>query len=353
MIVEAFMKRFFTFFWGALALVCFIGIGAFMSCSTEDSIQDAIEKTLDPVDSESPVFLACKAVSPREISFQFSRSVKVVTLNFEPTLEVESTSSGETVNVVLKEALKAGDSVIADLLVEDDAKHTLNVLVPFKARNDGIPKLLITELRTEYTKSKAAEFVEFKALEAGNLGALRLFIPGNTKNPLVFEFPPTEVAAGEYILVHLRTTDADTGAANETGKDLGLSGGIDAKDSARDFWVPGTDKLLHKTDIVYLTDQDDKVIDAVMMSENADASWSKEAFTTAAELLHQQGAWVSAGGGVPGPNDAVITANIKTSLTRSVSRDETAADTNSAANWYITATSNATPGEPNSEKRFE
>ncbi|GHT57344.1 hypothetical protein FACS1894109_09160 [Spirochaetia bacterium] len=338
------MKRFFMFFGGALALVCFIGIGTFMSCSTEDSIH---------ADSEPPVFLECKAVSSRELTFTFSHAVKVVTLNFEPALEVESTGNGETVTVILKEALNEGDSITADLLVEDDAKHTLNVLVPFRARNDRIPKLLITELRTEYTKSKATEFVEFKTLEAGNLGAIRLFIPGNTKNPLAFEFPTAEVVAGEYILVHLRTTDADTGAANETGKDLGLSGGIDARDSARDFWVPGTDKLLHKTDIVYLTDQDDKILDAVMMSENADAAWSKEAFTTAAEFLHQQGAWVSAGGGVPGPKDAVITANIKTSLTRSVSRDEAAADANNAANWYITATSNATPGEPNSTKRFE
>ncbi|GHV87137.1 hypothetical protein AGMMS50255_4330 [Spirochaetia bacterium] len=336
------MKSFFKVLWGVLALGCFLA-----SCSTGEPIQGAPGSG-----SEAPVFLTCKAVSPREISFQFSHAVRVVSLNFEPVLPVASTSDGATVNVVLEEALELGVSITADLLVEDHAGNTLNVLVPFRARNNSMPKLLITELRTEYSKPKT-EFIEFKALEAGNLGAIRLYIPGNTKNPLAFEFPPVDVAAGEYILIHLRTPDGETGTTNETGSNLGLSGGTDAKASARDFWVPGTEKLLHKTDIVYLMDQDDKIIDAVMMSENPDSSWSKEAFVTAAELLHQQGAWTAADGGIPAPKDAVITANIKTSLTRSISRDETVSDTDSAANWYITATSGVTPGEPNNPKRFE
>ncbi|GHU56309.1 hypothetical protein FACS189442_4790 [Spirochaetia bacterium] len=113
------------------------------------------------------MFLASKAVSSREISFQFSHTVQVVSLNLEPPVAVASISAGATVTVTLEEALNAGESITADLLVEDDAGNTLNVLVPFRARNDGIPKLLITELRTEYSKPKA-EFVELKTLEAGN-----------------------------------------------------------------------------------------------------------------------------------------------------------------------------------------
>ncbi|GHV05392.1 hypothetical protein FACS189485_12300 [Spirochaetia bacterium] len=347
------MKQFFKFFWGALALVCFIGIGTFMSCSTEDSIREAIEETVDSGDSEPPVFLECKAISPREISFQFSRSVKVVTLNFEPALEVESTSNGETVNVVLKEALVAGDSVTADLLVEDDAKHTLNVLVPFKARNNRIPNLLITELQDNYTKDTRIEFVELKALNAGNLGAVRLYITSYTKDPLVFDFPSVEVKTGEYICVHLRTLDE--GAVDETGSDLTLSGGKFSTEG-RDFWIPGSNKILHQTDIVYLMDQDDNIIDAAMMSESPD-SWgtTKDHFTLAAELLHEQGAWLSNSGGIPGPGDAIPSA--KETATRSISRDETTPDTNKAGDWYITAhtTKNpgATPGKPNNPTRFE
>jgi hypothetical protein len=193
--------------------------------------------------------------------------------------------------------------------------------------------------------------VELKALEAGNLGALRLFIPGNTKAPVVFEFPPAEVGAEQYIVVHLRTVE--DGVVNEANGDPSLSGGADTTKISWDFWVPDSEKLLHKTDVVYLMDQDDTIVDAVMMSENPDPWWAKDHFVQAADLLYRQGAWASAEGEIPGPADAVITFNIKTAMTRSISRDETVPDSNSAADWYITATSGATPGAVNSTKRFE
>jgi hypothetical protein len=180
---------------------------------------------------------------------------------------------------------------------------------------------------------------------------MRLFIPGNTKVPLVFEFPPVEVAAGQYIVVHLRTVE--DGVVNETGDDPSLSVGADAAKNAWDFWVPVSEKLLHKTDVVYVMDQDDTIIDAVMMSENPDPWWTKDHFVQAADLLYRQGAWASADGEIPGPADAVITLNIKTAMTRSISRDETVPDSNSAADWYITATSGITPGAANNPKRFE
>jgi hypothetical protein len=145
----------------------------------------------------------------------------------------------------------------------------------------------------------------------------------------------------------------EEGVLNETEGDPSLSGGADTTENSWDFWIPNTEKLLHKTDTVYLMDQDDNIIDAVMMSENPDPWWTKDHFVQAADLLFQQGAWVSADGEIPGPADAVITFNIKTAMTRSISRDETAGDSNSAADWYVTATSGASPGTVNSVKRFE
>jgi hypothetical protein len=210
--------------------------------------------------------------------------------------------------------------------------------------------MLINELRTEYSNPRA-EFVEFKTLEAGNLGALRLFIIGSGKDPLVFEFPPAEVAAGEYILLHLRVTDSGSVAVNETGPDLGFSGGTEALETARDFWVPGSAKLLHKTDVVYLTDQNDRIIDALMISEIADSWWSKEEFVESADLLYRQEAWISSSGKIPGPQDAMITAG--STLTRSICREESVPDHNDAGDWYIAATSNATPGAPNCSRHYE
>jgi hypothetical protein len=194
--------------------------------------------------------------------------------------------------------------------------------------------------------------VELKTQGSGNLGGLRLFIAGNYKKPLIFEYPSVDVAAGEYIVLHLRTLGSDAGVVNETGDNLGLSGGADAKPSARDFWIPGTDKLLHKIDAVYLLDQDDGVIDAVMLSENPDSWWTKDYFVEAADMLYQQDAWIASDGKVPGPADAALTLNIKTSVTRSVSRDETIPDSNTQTDWYVTVTSGATPGAMNNPNRF-
>jgi hypothetical protein len=151
-------------------------------------------------------------------------------------------------------------------------------------------------------------------------------------------------------VIHLRTVEE--GVVDETGGNLALSGGTDALATARDFWIPGTDKLLHKTDAVWFTDQDDRIIDAVMLSETADPWWTKDHFVNAAELLYDRGAWASADGKIAGPADAVNSYNIKTAMTRSISRDENVPDTNKASDWYITATSGVTPGKANNPSRF-
>jgi hypothetical protein len=311
----------------------------------ESAIQDVLVGS-----AEAPVFLGYKAVSEWELDFEFSLPVRVVALNFDPPAEIESIGEGTTVTVNLSRPLGLGEQVVADLLVEDEAENTLNVLVPFRARNDRMPRVLINELRTEYSKPKV-EFVELRTESAGNLGALRLYIASNGLAEPIFEFPPVEVPEGEYIVVHLRTVEE--GCVNETGEALDLSKGTEALATARDFWIPGSVKRLKKTDAVYLLDQDDRIIDAVLLSENPDAWWTKQEFAECAERFGQEGAWVAAGGPagtVPGPADAVYTKFA--TATRTISRDEAAGNSHSTSDWYITDTSNATPGKQNSTKKY-
>jgi hypothetical protein len=319
------------------------------SCSTEQAIQKVLGAS-----AETPVFLGVKALSPQEIQFEFSKSVTVRSLNFDPPLDVLSISderAGQKSSalVSLAEAMQGGVQIVADLLVEDELGNTLGVLIPFRSRNDRIPRVQITELRTEYANPKV-EFVEIKTLGAGNLGALRLFIAGTSMTEPVFEFPPAEVAAGEYLVVHLRTLDP--ASVNETGGNLALSPGTEALPEAREFWVPEAVKRLRKTDAVLLLDQDDQVLDGALLSENPDNVWAKADLDRAAKLLAAQGAWRDvAGGRSLSPREAIPTKG--TTATRTICRDETAADTDTAADWYIAATSQASPGKPNSDKRYE
>ena len=312
------------------------------SCATGENAAQILGKS-----SESPMFLSCKAVSETEIDFRFSQPVNVSSVYFSPSVQVESVESGSTVRVTIGEGPGPGERLTADLLAEDEKGNTINVLVPFRTRNNRMPALLINELRTENTKPRY-EFIEFKTLKAGNLGALRLFIAGNNKAPMVYEFPPVESSAGEYITLHLRTTEEN--CRDELGKNLAESGGTDSSPTARDLWIPGSTKLLHKTDAVYLLDQDDNVVDAVMMSENADPWWNKDYLAEAAEFLFNAGAWKGPDGKICGPADAVKSNG--TTTTRTICRDETVKNTGTASGWYITASSGATPGAPNNPKRY-
>jgi len=330
----------------ALLSVSVLFLAAF-SCSTEGALQQILGTSAEP-----PVFLECRPVSSTEMVFKFSQPVNVKSIYFDPPLAVDSVEGGDEVTVVFTKKLEEGQRVTADIVVEDSGMNTLNVIVPFRTRNDRMPTLLFNELRTENSKPKA-EFVEFISQGAGNLGGMRLFIAGHSLTAPVYEFSPTEVKAGEYIVLHLRTTEE--GCKDETGADLALSGGTDAQSDARDLWVPGNSKLLHKTDALWLMDQDNKIIDAILLSENSDANWKSDKIAEAAELLGRQKAWLPSRGDAaewsPSPSDAVITAG--TTNTRTICRDdETFPARPCAGNWYITATSSATPGKPNNPKRY-
>jgi hypothetical protein len=317
------------------------------TAETEEESEDDEE---NPDDTEIPgdgpkaaVFLECRTVSENEIVFEFSGPVRIVHLHFEPEREIESIEEGDTVKVTLTENLEPGLRLTADLSAEDEHGNTISKRIPFQVKNTRVPVLQINELRTEYSKPRA-EFIEFKMLSAGNLGALRVFAAGNSKKPMIYEFAPVEVEEGEYVVLHLRTLEDSF--KDEYGDSLDESGGTDSSPTARDFWIPGITKLLRKTDAVYVLDQDDRVLDAVMIALNPDSQWNKY-LAEAAEFLFYKGAWESGTGTVCTPADAVDTSGIKSSATKSISRDETTENTRTSANWYVTETGGATPGSPN------
>ena len=317
----------------------------FGSCSTEDPAPSAL---MLGGSSQAPVFINCRAVSEDQIEFEFSRPVKITSLNFDPDLEIAEVEDGSTIKVKFNEALEPGTLITADLLAEDEKKNTINVLIPFRSRNNRMPSLLINELRTEYTKPKV-EFIEFKMKTAGNLGAMRVFFAGGSQKPAMYEFAPVEIKAEEYVVLHLRTIEE--GCVDEYSENLSESGGTDSSPTARDFWIPGASSLINKAaGFVYVLDQDDNVLTAIMHSETATSLWSKDYLAEAAEFLFLQDAWKSAAGEICTPADAIKSAG--TTNTRTICRDETIANTGTAADWYITASSSATPGKENSTKRY-
>jgi hypothetical protein len=211
-----------------------------------------------------------------------------------------------------------------------------------------IPEILINELRSETNStSNKYEFIEFKVKTAGNLKGIKLYIMWNSKDPYIFELPPVDVNSGEYITYHLRTLENDS--VNELGENLSLSGGTDSNPEARDLWVAGDEKWLHRTDIVYLQDANGSILDAVIINESPFATWSKERqhFAEISLFLFNHGAWKPTSGQSPSPMDAVDTSKIGSGVTRSVSRHEDREDTNTNSDWYVTEQKGVTPGYRN------
>ena len=317
------------------------------SCLTDENGDAATAVMMLGSSSQAPVFRECRAVSENEIEFEFSQPVKITSLSFDPVIAITSIENGSTVRVTLEENTSPGALLTADLLAEDGNRNTINVLVPLRTRNNRMPALVINEVRTEYSKPKA-EFIEFKMKKPGNLGAMRVFIAGGSQKPTIYEFSPVEVGKGEYVVLHLRKIEDE--CKDEYSDNLDESGGTDSSPTARDFWVQGTAKLINKTGMIYVLDQDDRVLDAVMISEKKDAWWAKDYLAEAAEFLYSQGAWKSADGEICSPADAVNSAS--TTNTRTICRDETVENTNTKTDWYIVYTSNATPGKPNNTRRW-
>ena len=344
-------------------------------CAVLTSCDDnmAINKVLG-MGTEAPVFISYKATSGTEVQFQFSVPVVVIEAhmneaNAGESLELEEFSGEYESEVALrfKADLSGGKSLIADLLVEDADGNSLSLLVPVKTRNYRIPKakklklneLRLVQSRSSSTKKYSIEFIELYTETDGNLGAMRLFVASTSIDEPVYEFPQAEVKAGEYITLHMRTKEGDT-VKDELGdntdlSDIKASNENDVNEDARDLWAAVDARYLHETDVIYLVDQDDAVIDALVVAESSTAWTKNSAFSKAAELLAKQGAWLAGNGEAvksPAYADAVNSAG--TTATRTLCRDEGKLDSDTAtlADWYICDTSNATPGRKNSTKRY-
>jgi hypothetical protein len=316
------------------------------TCDNEPDFSEE-QETDEPYSTEiEPLeFVSFNLFSRKEIHFYFSTAVNNISCTFTPFQEIECIQDGKTVKIILKENLELRTEFLIELNVEDDLGNSLSIEVSLFV-NDWIPKMEINELRTEYS-SPRAEFIEFKIKSAGDLDGLQLFIMWNAKETYIFDFPAADVKSGEYVTLHLRTLASN--CVNELGEDLSESTGTDSSPTARDLWVSGSTKRLHKTDIVYLQDANGNILDAVILNETPDETWDKNRahFAGIAEYLYNKGAWKSADGQLPGPFDAVDTSTIKTSATKSISRYESKENTHTANDWYITGNGGATPGQPN------
>jgi hypothetical protein len=165
-------------------------------------------------------------------------------------------------------------------------------------------------------------------------------------------FPAFPIRAGQYLLVHFKPEGIPE-EIDETG-DPGISGGLDACDTAFDFWVPGGAGLSGNNGVISLYgNPGGAVVDGVVYSNRTSDSdllyggfGTRAAWERAQELV-RDGGW-RIDGEVVCPEDAVDPEG--STGTRSLCRDAGSTDTDSREDWHIVPTLGFSFGTANSEE---
>lgn len=299
-------------------------------------------------DAQSMYLSFSKGVKLRDISvYQKEDNLLIFSQNITTTNSEDLT---ETV-INFGENTECGVKYNLCATAEDLKGNSLSFQIEFNGYNSNVPLLLLSEVRTEYSKGKC-EFIELYALSDGNLSGVEL-ICANGKNPIIYEFPSVNIKEGEYIVLHGRkleetcidelTDDLSSCIANESVKD------------ARDFWINNELAVIAKTDVLILKDRSGgNIIDCLLFAEE-NKTWKEDTdMALYAQSAFDSGLWLNSSS----VEDAFCSTGV--TVTRSISRvnyptkEELINKTyvNSCVNWIVTKTSGATPGKINCKEKY-
>jgi hypothetical protein len=262
----------------------------------------------------------------------------------------EETENPQEVVLKLTAPTELGKKYRLSGVAADSSGNSLDFSIVFSGYNNSVPRLVLSEVRSEYSKPKA-EYIELYALTAGNLAGVTLYSAVDGIDCL-YEFPSAWVQAEEYIVVHYRNTGTDTDkTVDETGATLSASASSEST-PGRDFWVPNDKARLGKTDVILLRERaGGALLDALLYAESTKPSWKTDDLRKAAQEAYDQALWPDGFD----PADTVQSDGM--TATRTISRQNipalTGGDITSLVGkqaWLLTATSTASPGKPNSSK---
>ena len=217
----------------------------------------------------------------------------------------------------------------------------------------AFPACVLNEL-TPRGSSDHPDMVELKALRGGDMGGLVLYVGTPSSFDARLVFPSFEVSEGSFIVVHCRPT-GDAAEIDETGNP-GISGGIDASPTARDFWMRGCAGLGGNNGAVSLYERPGgPMLDGLLYSNRtSDSDEQYRGFGGSdvlerAEELVRDGGWRIAGSQVA-PEDAIDPDG--STATRSICRSSASADTDRREDWHIVPTRGATFGAENRDEAY-
>ncbi len=329
--------------WPAVSIVLLSSCGPLSDSRTAD------------LDLMPPRLQSVQSLGPGEISISFDEDAGLVAekTRISPELVVKEVP-GPAKSVLLRgQQQEPGRRYLLESEAQDARGNSASFAAEFYGYNSRVPRALINEL-TPRGAGNHPDVLELKTLTAGNMGGAVLYLgtPGSYDARLVF--PPFEVAAGSFIVVHLKPT-AEPGEVDETS-DRTVSTGFDATDAAFDFWMRDGKGLAGNNGVVSLYDRPGGTcLDGILYSNRTAESDEQYAGFGSAEMraraeeLAACGAWVPAGARVT-PEDGVNPEG--STGTRSLCRSSASDDTNRAQDWHIVPTRRSTIGAVNSDEVY-
>lgn len=307
-------------------------LAALTACTGCQSDASRAINVFEGRDRIPPRLTDLRAVSATEVQAVFDEPV-TISVNDSP---YSCTSSANTVTFSLGFVLDAGRSVEIRATVRDEWSNSTSFSGTVFGYNPDVPALLITELTTTGS-AKSPDCTELYCLTDGNLCGVCLYDGLPDEYNFRFVFPSASVRKGDYIVIEWE------GKGNSTVGNVHFFGaGLDTNPSQYNGLQalsvspsPGAD-----------------VMDCVLYANHAGVAY--ERFGSAKNLRRatkavERGLW-RAGGEITGL--CAVDAS-KTSATRSIARIWPYQDTDTAYDWYITATGGCTFGAANTAPAFD
>ncbi len=307
-------------------------------------------------DLQSPVFLGARALSPTSIEIAFHEPIRVNAEEYSCTPEatITSVSADDTVVTVdLAEPMVAGTEYLLVGGARDASDNSMKFITKLFGFNPDVPRLRINEFTTRGSGNHP-DAVELRVESDGNLAGVSVYdgTPNSWTERKIL--PSVQVTAGAYVVVHFRP-QGTTEEVDETANPQ-ESGGLDANESAWDYWVLGGNGLPGNNGaITVCASPGGDILDAVLYSNRTSSSderysgFGSRRVLEQAEFLVERGAWTAEDAQVR-PEDAVNPDD--STGTRSICR-RAGEDTNARGDWYIVPTRGASFGAANTDEEYE
>jgi len=265
----------------------------------------------------------------------------------------EMVLSESSISLMLTNPQETGRKYTVQGVVLDRCGNSLTFQYHFYGYNPMPPDIIINELICQGS-GKHPDLIELRVIEEGNIGGIVLCEGTTDFQDENFVFPPVNVEAGDFILVHFKPQGIPE-EVNESEK-KNESGGYDAHSDCLDFWVSRGNGLGGNNGTITLyAFPEGPLLDGILYSTRTSSSdvdyrgFGSKKVMNRADQLFDEGGW-NISGEMIAPEDGVNPDD--STSTRSICRIVDSENTRSKNDWHITPTGGYSFGEENTSEIY-